>query len=313
MSYNVVIPIEDANLAVEIRANHPIALGVKVAGHSQMGFVFDGADVRAGQREGLNAAVSAVSDEQRRFFRAKIDPQTVRRIEFTVAVARASNFSEEFTGARETQNMMRAVAITDKKIAVRSKGDVGGNKIDRPGGVGFIFARVAVRPNWLSIERGLHDFAAVDVAMIEEFAFRFAAQAKTVGAAAKFLAKRADETSACVIRDDRLAPHGRLVDGVSDIDAALFILREAVSVAPNETVGRGEPVMHAFIGVKARADDRQTLAGLIRCLHIETRNGGRDGQLRTTREKRAARRRFHDMSSGTTFAGTTPVNFCSRP
>ena len=167
LSYDVVIPIEDTNLAVEIRANHPIALGVKVAGHSQMGFVFDGADVRAGQREGLNAAVSAVSDEQRRFTRAKIDPQTVRRIEFTVAVARASNFSEEVTGARETHNMMRAVAIADKKIAVRSKGDVGWNKIDRPGRVGFIFARIAVRPNWLSIERGLDDFAAVDVAVIE--------------------------------------------------------------------------------------------------------------------------------------------------
>src|SRR5205807_2924340 len=87
LSYDVVIPVEDANLAVEIRANHPIALGVKVAGHSQMGFVLDCADVCAGQREGLNAAVSAVSDEQRWFFRAKIDPQTVRRVEFAVAVA----------------------------------------------------------------------------------------------------------------------------------------------------------------------------------------------------------------------------------
>src|SRR5262245_46514135 len=101
-------------------------------------------------------------------------------IEFAVAVARASNFSEEVAGARKTQNMMRAVAITDKEIAVRSKSNVGGNEIDRPRGVGFIFARIAVRPKWLFFERGFYDFAAVDVAVVEELAFRFAAQTKAV-------------------------------------------------------------------------------------------------------------------------------------
>src|SRR5260221_14609174 len=44
LSDDVVIPIEDANLAVEIGANHPIAQRVKVAGHSQIGFVFGSAD-----------------------------------------------------------------------------------------------------------------------------------------------------------------------------------------------------------------------------------------------------------------------------
>ena len=47
LSYDVVIAIENANLAVQVRADHPIALSVKVARHSQMGFVFDGTDVRA--------------------------------------------------------------------------------------------------------------------------------------------------------------------------------------------------------------------------------------------------------------------------
>jgi len=37
--------IQDAHLAVEVRANHPIALNMKVAGHSQMGVSFNGADM----------------------------------------------------------------------------------------------------------------------------------------------------------------------------------------------------------------------------------------------------------------------------
>lgn len=60
---HIVVAIEDANLTVKIRANHPITLSMKVAGHSQMGFVFDGAHVVACQRESLNAPVPAVGDE----------------------------------------------------------------------------------------------------------------------------------------------------------------------------------------------------------------------------------------------------------
>gem|GEM_PF-5778404 len=120
-----------------------------------------------------------------------------------------------------------------------------------------------MRPNWFSIESGLHDFATVNVAVVEKLALRFVAQSKSVRAAAKFFAKCTHETSVGVIHDDRLASHGRLVDRMSDVDAALLVLREAMSVAPHETIGRSEPVMHAFIGMKARADDRQTLAGLV--------------------------------------------------
>jgi|GEM_PF-5125772 len=103
---DLVVAIEDANLAVQVRANHPAALRMKVARHSQMGFVPDGADVGAGQRKGLNAAVSAISDKQCRLFPASVDPQAVWRIEFAVAVARAANFPEKITRAREPQNMM---------------------------------------------------------------------------------------------------------------------------------------------------------------------------------------------------------------
>src|SRR5882762_7222540 len=187
---------------------------------------------------------------------------------------------------------MRAVTIADKEIAVRSESDIGGNKINWPRGIGRIFARIAVRPDWLAIEGGLRDFAAVNVAVIEEFPFRLAAQAKPVGAAAKFLAERADEASIRVIHDDRLATHAGFVDRMSDIDVALLILRKAMRIAPDEAVGRSKPVVHAFIRVKSGTYHRQTLARFVRRLHGEMRNGSRYSQLRAIGEKGAARRGF---------------------
>jgi hypothetical protein len=54
------LAIQDAHLAVEVRANHPIALNMKVAGHSQVGVILYGADMSTAEREGLNAPVPAV-------------------------------------------------------------------------------------------------------------------------------------------------------------------------------------------------------------------------------------------------------------
>src|SRR5882762_8516454 len=95
------------------------------------------------------------------------------------------------------------------RSATSSAGSFARRSTRKPCGVSNSPSPWPVRPNGLSIESGLDDFAAIDVAVIEELAFRFAAQAKTVGAAAKFLAKRADETSVGIIYDDGLAPHGR--------------------------------------------------------------------------------------------------------
>jgi len=52
LSDDVVIPIEDANLAIEIGGKPSNRPACEVTRHSQMGFVLDGADVCAGQREG---------------------------------------------------------------------------------------------------------------------------------------------------------------------------------------------------------------------------------------------------------------------
>ena len=57
---HLVLSIQDAHLAVKIRTNHPLALNVKVAGHSQMGFILYGADMGTAEGERLNAPVPAV-------------------------------------------------------------------------------------------------------------------------------------------------------------------------------------------------------------------------------------------------------------
>ena len=90
-----VLPIQDAHLTVEIRADHPLALNMKVTGHSQMGCILHGADMSTAERERLNAPIPAVGHQQHGFFASRIDPQAVRRIEFSVPVARSANFAQK--------------------------------------------------------------------------------------------------------------------------------------------------------------------------------------------------------------------------
>jgi len=90
-----VLPIQDAHLAVEIRADHPLALNMKVTGHSQMGFILYGANMSTAERERLNAPIPAVGHQQHGFLASRIDPQAVRRIELSVPVARSANFAQK--------------------------------------------------------------------------------------------------------------------------------------------------------------------------------------------------------------------------
>src|SRR5882724_8313640 len=131
--------------------------------------------------------------------------------------------------------------------------------------------------------------------------------------AAKFLPKRTHKAAIGVINHDRLASHARLVDRVGHIDSPLFVLSESMRVTPDQTIWRHEPIVHALIGVKSRAHYRQALAGFVRCVHVESRNCGGGSECRTANKKRPSGGGLHEISSGTIFAGMTPVNFCSRP
>ncbi len=100
-----------------------------------MSVIFYGAKMSAIEGEGLNAAVTAVGDQQHWLAAARVNPQAVRGIELSISVTGAANFTEKFSVQRKAQNVMRTVAIADIKIAVRRKGHVSRDKIDGPFGV----------------------------------------------------------------------------------------------------------------------------------------------------------------------------------
>jgi hypothetical protein len=54
--------IEDTNLTVQIRTNHPRALCVEVAGHAHVLLVFNCSQMSTIECEGLNPSVAAVGN-----------------------------------------------------------------------------------------------------------------------------------------------------------------------------------------------------------------------------------------------------------
>src|SRR5208282_2821107 len=112
------------------------------------------------------------------FFAARINPQAVRRIELSVSMARPANFAQKLAAQRKAKHVMRAVSIANIEITIGSEGDIRRDKIDRTFGIGRIFARIAMRPDSLSVQRSFYDLAAIDIAMIQKFAVGLAAHAQ---------------------------------------------------------------------------------------------------------------------------------------
>src|SRR5215467_1921070 len=145
--------------------------------------------------------------------------------------------------------MVRAIPVADVKITIRRKGYIRRNEIDRMLRVCRIFTRIAVRPESFSLERGLHDLAAIDVAVIENFPTLLRPQAKAVRSTSKLFSKCANEFPIRVVHDHGLAAHAGLINCVSHIDMPLRILREAMRVSPNEPVRRLQPIVDALVSV----------------------------------------------------------------
>jgi hypothetical protein len=78
-----------------------------------------------------------------------------------------------------------------------------------------------VLPKHLSVERGSHDPAPVDVAVVKVLVGSLAPQAEPMGAVSELLAEGAHESAVGVIDHDRLAPGAGLVHGVGHIDKAV--------------------------------------------------------------------------------------------
>src|SRR5439155_15824089 len=156
------------------------------------------------QRKCLHAPVPAIGNHKNGMLTAGIHEEPVRRVEFGVTVARPPHFSEEFSIGRESQHMVRAIAITYIKISVWSEGDVGGNKINGPRFIGRVFTRIAVGPKGFALQRRLRDLALIDVAVIENFLTLLAAHAKPMCAATKLLSRRAQEAPRRIVNNHGL-------------------------------------------------------------------------------------------------------------
>src|SRR5579862_3947321 len=161
---------------------------------------------------------------------------------------------------------MRTVAVADIEVTVRGKRDISGDKINRTLTVGDIFSWIAVSPQCLAVRRCFDDLALVDIAVIKHFPALLATETESMGATAKFFAKRTHKAASRVINHDSLSPHAGLVDGVRHVNKSLFILRKAVRIAPDQAVGRHQPIMHRFIYMRFGADHGQSTARLVRCL-----------------------------------------------
>src|SRR6476620_6765893 len=100
--------------------------------------------------------------------------------------------------------MVRTIPIAHVKISGRGERDIGRHEIDRMLRIGRILAWIAMSPERLAAHSRLHDLAAIDVAMVENFAALLVTQAKSVRSAAEFLAEGANEFPRRVVNDSRL-------------------------------------------------------------------------------------------------------------
>src|SRR5579862_4685195 len=84
LRHHLVFTIENTHLAIKIRANHPLALCMKIAGHAHVLLIFDCLQVSAIDCKGLNSSVAAIGHGQNRSLSARIDPKTMRSLKLSI-------------------------------------------------------------------------------------------------------------------------------------------------------------------------------------------------------------------------------------
>src|SRR5207302_5912797 len=168
-----------------------------------------------------------------------------------IAVSWFADLAQKLSGERKAQHVARAVSVSDVKIAIRSECDIRGHEVDWPLHIVRVFSGIAMHPCHFACERGFYNLATVHVAMLEKFCFPLAAQLQSMCSASEFLTKGANEAAFLVEYNDCLCAHARLVDRMPNIDVALLILAESVSVSPDQPFWRHEPVVDTLIRVRA--------------------------------------------------------------
>ena len=127
-----------------------------------------------------------------------------------------------------------------------------------------------MHPDFFARKRRLYHPAAVDVTMVEKLVLSFTTKFQSVGSSTKSFTESPSELAFFVEHDDRLAAHARLVDSMSNINVALFILAEAVCVSPNKALRRYKPIVHALVRVGSGTYNWQSGARLVGGLNEES-------------------------------------------
>src|SRR5690606_27027375 len=121
---NAVVPVEQAHLAVQIRAEQEVAALVEMTRTAEASIIGDRALVVAVERQDLQAMIAAVSDNEAGLGPAGVDPLAVRGVKRAVVRPVRSDLAQEFSVSRVMKQAERPVAVADVEAAVGGEGDV---------------------------------------------------------------------------------------------------------------------------------------------------------------------------------------------
>ena len=207
---------------------------------------------RGGLGEILNSVVAAIGDRKRA--NAIVPPQAVRTRNLSSLAARAANGLLVRAILRVDVHETLAVTVTDKDVAVGRERNIGRVPIALVGvalgAVELGLDRRAVFPHNGSVKLGLDQATVIHIAVIEVLSSILSAGVQTVAAALHLRHHRADELAVLGEDIDRIVLLRLAADGVRNVDVAGLVLRNAMGVAPRESLGRSQPVMlHAILKI----------------------------------------------------------------
>src|SRR5208282_3266428 len=186
-------------------------------------------------------------------------------------------------------DVARSVAVAHVETAVGSEGDVCG-RVRCTTVIDPRLLRQADAPDDMAVERHLCDLVILDVAHVQEFFLALLADSQAVAASMELLAERANELALLIEDRDGVhrIPGSRLM---REIDQPAFIEDHAVRVAPMDMRGERAPVVRGLVGIRTRAEDRQTAARLV-AGSDERRTDGRRCSGRSGRGEELPAREF---------------------
>jgi len=114
-------------------------------------------------------------------------------------------------------------------------------------------SRITQAEDLLAIESSLHDEATSNVAQVKEFGAAFLLDVQSMRATFEFPAPRFDELAIGIEDDNRVRALTRFTYGVMDVDMALGVMHDAMSVSVLNRRWQRAPVVIDLIRVLTSA------------------------------------------------------------